>query len=550
MSILQNHPPHHVHHAHQRIHTSSSQRRLNQPSSPNRPGTLYDPGSERQSRYDVPEQDTAEPAPNVDLDRWNLPEHLLSPDTSEPRTGRPLPVPAEPDYQADRRSRQLPPLRTSTAPIQPQPISSPLADRISSVHLDVLDGIPVREEAGGSSQGYDAYDQAQEAIARARRVQSMYDTTSTSRTPTMVPLPPSPASTLTSFRPLSATGNEMMQARSEGRTFDEGRPASMMSRSSFDALRAGGREGSVRPGTSMSRDSYDALRSSVGGRPKSAFEMNPEEQEEILSPNPFALPAPPAEMGSRFDPKVLDVQRKSIDLTRPMSHVSLAVSSPDHVAYDPASLQFPSTLTEEHLAAHLTGRPPAEPEFNPLAGRELNTFAEIPTAQEYGKPLRPPKYGPLPPTDRRSLLRPRTIILPTPLSNAPEPISPPKNIPDGYTLGDKPLPPGSRSSILTTTDVRARPGLPLSLSQKTFRSSLIVGGRREDESFWVGGATEDGEVGVEYVGDPDEVGPVDRRPGKLYGKSLMDQLEARKTAMKAKQRWDGRSIMTSAEADV
>lgn len=117
----------------------------------------------------------------------------------------------------------------------------------------------------------------------------------------------------------------------------------------------------------------------------------------------------------------------------------------------------------------------------------------------------------------------------------PEPEISPKNIPDGYTLGDKPLPPGSRSSILTT-EVRGRPGLPLSLSQKTFRSSLMVDGRREDDSYWVGGATEDGELGVEYAGGPDELGPVDRRPGKLYGKSLMDQLEARKTAMKAKQR--------------
>jgi len=79
----------------------------------------------------------------------------------------------------------------------------------------------------------------------------------------------------------------------------------------------------------------------------------------------------------------------------------------------------------------------------------------------------------------------------------------------------------------------------------------MVGGKREEEEYWIGGATEDGEVGVVYAGEADIQGPSDRRPGKLYvsaneqvwnmkidrqGKSLMDQLEARKSALKGKQR--------------
>lgn len=379
----------------------------------------------------------------------------------------------------------------------------------SSVHLDVLDGIPAEGGEAGA-EGYDAYDGAQEALARAQRVQWMYD--DQIRNPTTVPLPPSPASALTSFRPASAMSADVFSGRSSA-----GRPVSVMSGSSYDML--GAREGTVRPGSSMSRNSYDALRLPMGqpARSVAAYGLSvgregEEEEEEVLSPNPFALPAPPAELGSRFDPKTIEAQRRSIDEARPLSRASISTSPgrPFVQHHDPTSF-----LTEEHLHQHIGDRRPEGQSVDPFAGREIKTFTDIPTAAEYGKPLRPAKYGPLPPTDRRSLLRPKTIILPTPLSEILPPEPSPKHVPEGYTLGAKPLPPGSRSSILTT-DVRGRPGLPLSLSQKTFRSSLMVDGKREEEEYWIGGATEDGEVGVVYAGEADIQGPTDRRPGKLY----------------------------------
>lgn len=400
----------------------------------------------------------------------------------------------------------------------------------------------------------DAYEEANEAIARAQRLQSIYDDTPRIRTrsntsnastgfntATGVPLPPSPASTLMSFRPTGDARRGSMDLLGDQRMEILDRPGSSMSSNSYDMLHGGQ---PVRPNTGMSRESMDGGRPSMSGRRGSRSmslmhgdrktiydepglrEELDERGEEVSSPNPFALPPPPAEVGSRFDPKILEAQRKSIDLTRPLSRLS--ISSQDRLSRVQPSQFMPvgqpgSTLTEEHLQEYLAGgRRPSHPleQVDPISGRELHHFDEIPSAAEYGKPLRPNTYGPMRPVDRRSLLRPKTLIMPTPLTNLPPPPSPPKNVPDGYVLGAKPLPAGARSSILTTTDPRAqtsigRPGLPLSLSQKTFRSSLMVGGKREEEEYWVGGATEDGDVGVEWVGDELE-GPIDRRPGKLY----------------------------------
>lgn len=145
--------------------------------------------------------------------------------------------------------------------------------------------------------------------------------------------------------------------------------------------------------------------------------------------------------------------------------------------------------------------------------RPGKVYDEVPTAEEYGKPLRPQKYGPAKSVDRRSLLRPQSLVMPSLLSAIPPPEPPRKKVPEGYTLGEKPLPPGSRSSILTLNN--GRPGLPLSLSQKTFRSSLLVDGKRDDEEYWIGGAEEEGQVGVRAV-EGDEQGAADRRPGRLY----------------------------------
>ena len=55
----------------------------------------------------------------------------------------------------------------------------------------------------------------------------------------------------------------------------------------------------------------------------------------------------------------------------------------------------------------------------------------------------------------------------------------------------------------------------MSLSQRTFRSSLLVGGERGEA--WVGGADEDGEVGV-MKKEREDLPPdaYERKAGKLY----------------------------------
>ncbi|KAF9259496.1 hypothetical protein L218DRAFT_1079817 [Marasmius fiardii PR-910] len=148
------------------------------------------------------------------------------------------------------------------------------------------------------------------------------------------------------------------------------------------------------------------------------------------------------------------------------------------------------------------------------------------------------------------LLRPKVLVMPSPLQSAEPTPSVPKGR-DGFKVSvDPPLPPGARASRapIASNSFTPNSSKDLSLSQMTFRSQLMVDGQR-DISFYDGlpRALEDGEqVKLEedetpVVKEPAAI-PVDdsslpRRPaGKLYGKSLIDDLENRKTQMKGKQR--------------
>ena len=154
------------------------------------------------------------------------------------------------------------------------------------------------------------------------------------------------------------------------------------------------------------------------------------------------------------------------------------------------------------------------------------------------------------------LLRPKVLVMPSPL----QPVGPPpaEEAPrDGFQISKDgpPLPPGARSAsrrLSTNLDAVPNPGnsfIPnptadLSYAQRMFRNTL-AGGALDGESA-LPKATEDGEK-VEF--DPIPSGededllygisgqPKPKRPaGKLYGKSLIDDLEARKQAMRNKQR--------------
>jgi hypothetical protein len=231
------------------------------------------------------------------------------------------------------------------------------------------------------------------------------------------------------------------------------------------------------------------------------------DEEPILSsePNPFAMPPPPAVIGSRFDPKQLEIQRgasRMSEYARPTSSMSLQRSS--LAQFDDLARSTTPAAALEYIEEQDLG--------------DLRIYNDIPTAEQYGKPLQPPKYANARPQrlSRIDLLRPKTLMMPHSLANQSDPPSPPKKKweipPEGFSIGEKPLPKGARTSVLTLNGI---PRIPMSLSQRTFRSSLLVGGERGEA--WVGGADEDGEVGV-MKKERDDLPPdaYERKAGKLY----------------------------------
>lgn len=166
------------------------------------------------------------------------------------------------------------------------------------------------------------------------------------------------------------------------------------------------------------------------------------------------------------------------------------------------------------------------------------------------------------------LLRPKVLVMPSPLQavSPKVPEQPTHIVRDGFEFSTDgpPLPPGARSSRrLSSTSIMEteivplapnpfipNPHIDLSLSQKTFRSTLVVGGQSGTYLDVDGGlprATEDGQqVMVEEPPEEDVLPPVLppeedskalRPAGKLYGKSLIDDLENRKAQMRSKQRY-------------
>jgi hypothetical protein len=162
------------------------------------------------------------------------------------------------------------------------------------------------------------------------------------------------------------------------------------------------------------------------------------------------------------------------------------------------------------------------------------------------------------------LLRPKILVMPSPLQSAPAPVSPVDLVRDGFTLSKDgpPLPPGARSSRKASTlfgnyDAPApiasnsftpNPLNDLTSAQKLFRNTLAVEGRFDTYSDDLPRAKEDGEQIELYPEEPPveeeplppppvETSSAKRLPGKLYGKSLIDDLESRKAQMRSKQRY-------------
>ena len=231
--------------------------------------------------------------------------------------------------------------------------------------------------------------------------------------------------------------------------------------------------------------------------------MNPN----IDLPNPFELPPPAPDRSSRFDPKVLAHQR----------------------THSYASLSSRQVLDLQQERQH---------DFNDGASVMTGAF------QWEG----PARYS------RIDMLRPKVLVMPAPLQDQQQqPTGPVRMIREGFedTTGARPMPPGAKttgprpgSTMFNAGEqgigFTPNPRSSLSLAQLTFRNTLMVGGERDvayaDIEANLQRAEEEG-VQID-LGIPEELPEQPRRaPGKLYGHSLMDELEARKHQLKGKQRY-------------
>jgi len=170
------------------------------------------------------------------------------------------------------------------------------------------------------------------------------------------------------------------------------------------------------------------------------------------------------------------------------------------------------------------------------------------------------------PYSTMELMRPKVLVMPSPLQPistnlAPQPII----ARDGFEISTDgpPLPPGAKSSRrmsvsvfdagvenvpLASNSFTPNPMVDLTLSQKTFRNTLAVGAQNSPYmNLDLPRATEDGEQAAldpSQQEEPATVPVIEELPskalrpaGKLYGKSLIDDLESRKANMRSKQRY-------------
>jgi len=263
-------------------------------------------------------------------------------------------------------------------------------------------------------------------------------------------------------------------------------------------------------------------------------------------PNPFALEPPPLSHASRFDPKAR---------ARSMSVGTMgSIGSRNMLAEDGPSRPS-SRLDPTHAGTY----------SNASMLRD-NDGASITSAfPGRRQTVRDRPYSTL------ELMRPKVLVMPSPLqsqnvvSAAPAPVGR-----EGFEISTDgpPLPHGARSNSghhlsaggllgnapgstvpIASNSFTPNPRASLTLSQLTFRNTLMVGGQRDvsyaDLDADMRRATEDGEQVIEEVPEEEPARPVTvvvdepegRPPGKLYGRSLVDELEHRKAVMRSKQRY-------------
>jgi hypothetical protein len=300
--------------------------------------------------------------------------------------------------------------------------------------------------------------------------------------------------------------------------------------------------------TGPSRDRAGSL-ASMGSRDLLA------ETEEM--PNPFVLDPPTPDRTSRFDPKARARAMSVGTMGSVGSRNILAEDIPlrslsPNSRLDPThgrTLSNASMLRDNDGASFMTGVPVQR---HAMRDRLYTTV---------------------------ELMRPKVLVMPSPLQAQNAVATPVAVGREGFEISTDgpPLPHGARSSSsnhlssagllgnasgsavpVASNSFTPNPRASLTLSQLTFRNTLMVGGQRDvayaDIDSGLRRAIEDGEQIIEEV-EEEPARPVTvvidevesgRPPGKLYGRSLVDELERRKATMRSKQRYVSQASFSGA----
>ncbi|KAI0304032.1 hypothetical protein BC826DRAFT_1095299 [Russula brevipes] len=258
-------------------------------------------------------------------------------------------------------------------------------------------------------------------------------------------------------------------------------------------------------------------------------------------PNPFALDPPPPGHASRFDPKA-HARSMSVGTIGSLGSRNILAEDMPARSISPSSRLDPartrtfsnaSMLRDDDGTSFMSGAPARR---QTVRDRPYST-AELMRPKILGQNVIESK------TMGREGFEFSTDGPPLPhgaRSNSSHRLS------SGGLLGN-----ASGSAAPTASNAfTPNPRASLTLSQLTFRNTLMVGGQRDvaytDIESGVRRATEDGEQIIEEVPEEEPARPVTvvveepepagRPPGKLYGRSLVDELEHRKATMRSKQR--------------
>lgn len=256
--------------------------------------------------------------------------------------------------------------------------------------------------------------------------------------------------------------------------------------------------------------------------------------------NPFALPPPSQERLSRFDPKAQQSQ----------SQLGLPERQGDTASVRTGNLR--------DGVAHLRTYSNASMGSRVL----LDDFRDDGASYMTGRPLDvPPENKPL---SRAELMRPKVLVMPSPLQGSQ---AQPRNAGrTGFMLSSDgaPLPPGAQPGVrpgvrpltgaatsrssqsIMGSGFTPNPRASMSLSQLTFRNNLMVDGARDvaytDIEQQLQRAADEGEQVQQVWDDQDdqdeetEALQPERPAGRLYGRSLMDDLQDRKAQIHGRQR--------------